>query len=545
MITDASGTMIVGQFGSYVAEVLAGLGGLDEGDVVLLSDPYLCSGSISHTNDWLVMVPIFHREGSGLPVLVGVASCFGHMMDVGGRVPGSQAADALSIWDEGCRIPPVRIVERGVLNETALAIILNNTRTPEMNHSDLMALIAASRTAASRVVELCDRFGRDTYLAACEALLERTRQGMMRLVHRYVPTEKATFWDWIDDDGRGTGPIRIQMTIWRDGDRAFIDFGGTDPQTPGSINFRIHPSLCKTFFGLNLIMAYDPTILFNEGYNTVLEAILPEGTIMNPRFPAALSNRLPTAVRFFDCITGALGQNAADLSMAAGYGTSPYLVYAGADESGDYFQMVELLFGGLPGRPADDGLDGHSWWPLFRTTPAEYMESYYPVVVERYAPVPDSGGAGLHRGGTGIDKAYRFLAEGVIVINDDRAVLSPWGINGGRHGGRSAKTLTRADGAREELPSKVDALPVHPGDVLVFRTAGAGGWGDPLERPAAKVERDVRRRLVTARAARAEYGVVPGDAEATARLRDELRAARGPLPRFEFGELPPGLVAPT
>ena len=176
MICNQRGQMIVGQFGSYIPEVIDKFEGvIAEGDVVLLNDPYLCKGSISHCNDWLVIVPIFH-EGEH----VGFSSMFGHMMDVGGKVAGSQVNEALSIWEEGLRIPPIKIFENGVLNETALAVILNNTRTPEMNRSDLMALIGGCRAAERRVVEICDRFGRDTFAAACDALLERTRVAMAR-----------------------------------------------------------------------------------------------------------------------------------------------------------------------------------------------------------------------------------------------------------------------------------------------------------------------------------------------------------------------------
>ena len=457
MIANDRGQMVVGQFGSYIPEVISSFGGeIAAGDVILLNDPYLCKGSISHCNDWLVIVPIFHEEN-----LVGYSSLFGHMMDVGGRIPGSQVADALSIWDEGLRIPPVKIIEQGAFNDTALKIILNNTRTPDMNRSDLMAIIAACRAAEARVIDLCERFGRELYMDACDALLERTKQGMIRLIREYIPEEKVTFWDWVDDDGRGSAPLKLQLTIWRDGDTAHFDWTGTDPQTPGSVNFHIHESLCKLFFGVYLIMAYDPAILFNEGYNDVFEVTLPEGSLLNPEFPAPLSNRLSIHTRFFDCQSGALGQNAPDLSMAAGYGTSPYLVFAGTDDDDEYFQMVELLFGGLPGRPAGDGLDGHSWWPMFRTTPAEYMESYYPVVLERYEPVIDTGGPGLHRGGTGIEKQYMFRCAGAVTVNDDRELLSPWGLGGAKHGGQSSKTIVRADGTRERLPSKIDNVAVE------------------------------------------------------------------------------------
>jgi N-methylhydantoinase B len=325
MIANERGQMIVGQFGSYIPEVIDRFGGnVNKGDVIVLNDPYLCKGSISHTNDILVIVPIFHED-----VLVGFASQFGHVLDMGGRAPGTQTADALSIWDEGLRIPPIKIHDQGELNETALALILNNTRTPDIVRSDLLGLIGACQRAEQRVMEMCDRFGRDTYMAACDALLERTRRAMVKLIHRYIPEEKSTFWDWVDDDGLGNGPFKLQLTVWREGDKAFFDWTGTDPQAPGSINFHIHESLCKMFFGVYLIMAFDPSILFNEGYNDVFEVVLPEGSLLNPKFPAPLSNRLNVHTRFFDCQSGALGQNAPELSMAAGYGTSPYLVYSG------------------------------------------------------------------------------------------------------------------------------------------------------------------------------------------------------------------------
>lgn len=542
MITDASGRMVVGQFGSYIPEVIDRFGGeVAEGDVILLNDPYLCKGSISHCNDWLVIVPVFH-DGNH----VAFTSMFGHMMDVGGKVPGSQVSDALSIWEEGIRIPPIRIVERGVLNETALAVILNNTRTPDTNRSDLLALIGGCRAAERRVAEICERFGRETFQAACDALLERTRAAMAALIRQYVPEDKVSFTDWVDDDGLGNGPFKMVLTIWREGDVCHCDWTGTDPEAPGSINFHIHEGLCKLFFGIYMIMAFDPEILFNDGIYDVFEVTLPKGSLLNPTFPAPLSNRLNVHTRFFDCQSGALGQRAPDLAMAAGYGTSPYFVFAGTDEHDRYFQFVELLFGGIPGRPIGDGLDGHSWWPLFRTTPAEYTEGYYPVRIDRYIPVIDSGGAGLHRGGTGIEKEYVFTGPGAFTVNDDRALISPWGINGGRAGGRSEKRLIRADGTVEELPSKIDNVHVDAGDRLIFRTAGAGGWGDPLDRPAEQVAADVRRELVSAAAAEELYGVVLAgrrvDEAATTALRARLRDARGDVGQFDFGVLPEGVT---
>ena len=313
MIANERGQMIVGQFGSYIPDVVRQFEGrIGPGDAIILNDPYLCRGSISHTNDVLVIVPIYH-DGN----LAGYASQFGHVLDMGGRAAGTQSADALSVWDEGLRIPPVKLVEAGVLNEGLLALILNNTRVPDIVRSDIMGLIGACQRAASRVVELCDRYGHPTYSTACEALLDRTRQAMIKLVRRYISEEKVTFWDWVDDDGLGNGPFKLQLTVWRAGDKAYFDWTGTDPQAPGSINFLIHENLCKLFFGVYMIMAFDSSILFNDGYNEVFEVVLPAGSLLNPKFPAPLSNRLNVHTRLFDCISGALGQKAPDLSMAA------------------------------------------------------------------------------------------------------------------------------------------------------------------------------------------------------------------------------------
>jgi N-methylhydantoinase B len=206
---------------------------------------------------------------------------------------------------------------------------------------------------------------------------------------------------------------------------------------------------------------------------------------------------------------------------------------------------MELLFGGVPGRPKGDGFDGHAWWPLFSATPIEYIENYYPVLVESYRPTADSGGPGLHRGGAGIEKVYRLLEPGRVSIHDDREVVPPWGINGGIHGGTSSKWIERA-GANEptRIPSKIDNLKVEPGDRIIYRTAGSGGWGDPYERDPAVVARDVRYGLVSRTQADEGYGVVltpdnQPDLAATEKRREQLRAKRGPAPKFEFGYTPP------
>lgn len=537
MICDPNGRMVVGQFGSYIREMMERFDQpLYPGDVILLNDPYLCGGAISHINDFLVLVPVFDGDE-----LIGWTSMFGHQMDVGGPLPGSFPTNATSIFGEGLRIPPVKLFEKGVLNQGILDLILNNVRIPTMNRSDLMGIVAGCKTAEQRVQELCERFGRDTYLAACQALLDRTYRAVQTLIQRNISTEPQSFEDYIDDDGLGNGPYRMKLTIWREGDRAVFDWTGTDPQALGPVNFYLNPGMFKMFIGVYLIMVYDPQILFNDGFYDLIDARIPDGSLLHPQFPAALGCRTHALARLFDVMGGCLGQKSPELTTAAGYGTSPHLLYSGNDTDGKFFFIMEIGYGGIPGRPIGDGMDGHSWWPLFTNIPTEYLESYCPLRVDRYASVIDSGGAGLHRGGNGIDKWYTFLEPGEIAIHDDRWLTPPWGILGGKPGARSTKILVRADGAREVLPSKCDQVKVAPGDRLIFQTAGGGGWGDPLERDVDEVRTDVVRELVSADKARADYGVVLDpdtgevDGEATRTLRAEMRQRRGATPTFDFG----------
>ena len=542
MITDAAGRMIVGQFGSYIPEMLAEQAfEFAPGDVVLQSDPYKCGGAVSHINDWMVLLPIFHQGE-----LIGFSSMFGHMMDVGGPVPCSMPTAATSIFGEGMRIPPVKIYEGGELNRAALDIIMNNTRTPEMNLSDLMAIIAGCRAGERRVIEICERFGPDVYRRACAALLERTERAMRQLIVRNLPEEPRTFEDFIDDDGCGNGPFRLKLTVWREGEEAWFDWTGTSPQAPGPVNFYLHEGMFKMFIGVYMIMVFDPQILFNDGFYDIIHVTLPKGSLLHPDFPAPLGSRTHALARQFDVLGGALSRNAPEMATAAGYGSSPHFLYSGKDAEGRPFQLMEILYGGIPGRPVGDGMDGHSWWPLFENIPSEYLESYYPMRIDAYRSLPDTGGPGLHRGGNGVEKVYRMLAEGEVSIHDDRHRSQPWGILGGRPGACSEKWLVREDGSREPLPSKVDNVRVAPGDRIVFRTAGGGGWGDALEREPAVVRRDVARGLLSAEAARDGYGVVLNgsgpepevDRAATDDLRARTRRERGTLPTFDFGARP-------
>jgi N-methylhydantoinase B len=290
-------------------------------------------------------------------------------------------------------------------------------------------------------------------------------------------------------------------------------------------------------------MAFDPLLTFNDGYYDLFEVTLPEGSVLQPEFPAPLGNRLPTMARQFDVLQATFSKLIDGFSVAGSYGTSPNLVYAGTDSDGDDFQMLEILYGGIPARPGGDGLDGHSWWPLFRTVPAEYQEAYYPLTIDEYSTRADTGGAGEFRGGHGITKVYTFEEDGAITFQDDRAHTYPWGVDGGKHAQTSEKRLIRADGSEEDLPSKVENVAVAAGDRLVFSTAGGGGLGDPLDRDPDAVAGEVERGLVTESAARTEYGVVLDDdgavdESATEERRSKIRSTRGDPEQFDYGPLP-------
>lgn len=536
LIADPKGRMIVGQFGSYIGPFLEEYNGtVEEGDMFFLSDPYSVGGAISHSNDWLVLLPVF-KDGR----LIAYTSMFGHQSDIGGKVAGSMPIDARTIFEEGVRIPPVKIWKKGEYNADLVALIMHQVRTPEWCKADLNALIAACRVAARRVTEMCERFGDDVFVSACEELLERNHRAMKQLIETSVGEAPVSFEDYVCDDGMGYGPYKIRCTMWREGGKVVLDFAGTDPQSQGSINFFLNENMFKMFFGIYMIMVFDPQILFNDGYYDLIDVRIPAGSLLKPRFPAALSGRTHALGRIFDILGGLLGQKTPEFLNAAGFSSSPHLFYSGTDRTGRYFQLFQIGFGGIPGRPLGDGPDGHSLWPNFTNVPNEFLERYFPLRIERYETVPDSGGAGLHRGGNGIHMTYRFLEPGLIGIHDDRWFVPPWGVNGGLPGRRATKILETADGRKTVVGNKQEDIEVNAGDQLHFITWGGGGWGDPLARDPALVAKEIVQGLVTREGAR-RYGVVIADdgqvdQMGTDALRTELRQARGSeMPLFNYG----------
>ena len=540
MIANVEGKMVVGQFGSFIGPFLEVFDGeIEEGDIILTNDPYVCNAAVSHLPDWLVLKPVF-KNGRH----IAWSAMFGHMSDNGGMVPGSIPIEATNIFQEGIRIPPVKLYKKGELQSDILELILHNVRTSQWNRFDLNALVAACNTAAKRVLELSDRFGDDVLYTTMDTMLARNHKAMKAIIEMIVPEEPRSFTDYLCDDGMGMGPYKIQCKLWREGSRAIFDFEGTDPQAQSSVNFFLNEDMFKMFFGSFTINVVDPQIVFNDGFYDLVDVRIPQGTLLKPNYPAALSGRTHALGRIFDVLGALLGMGAPqEMLNAAGFSDSPHLFYSGYDhregKGNEWFQLFQIGFGGIPGRPVGDGPDGHSLWPGFTNVPNEFIESYFPLRIETYETIIDSGGAGLHRGGNGLSVAYHFLCDGEIGIHDERWLMYPWGVNGGETGMRSTKRLVRADGSEEWVPAKVEGIKVKVGDVLYFNTWGGGGWGDPYARDPALVMTDVERGLVSVEGAR-RYGVVISngavDNAATDALRAELVAERGDdIPVFNFG----------
>ena len=330
---------------------------------------------------------------------------------------------------------------------------------------------------------------------------------MRAIIQMVIPEsqKKAYFEDYIDDDGMGMGPYKIACSLWREGDVAIFDFAGTDPQSVASVNFLLNEEMFKMFLGAFTINLFDPQILFNDGfYDLWSTCAFPTGTILKPKRPAALSCRTHMLGRIFDLMGGLLGQGAPDALNAAGFSDSPHFMYSGFNKNGEWYQLFQIGFGGIPGRPVGDGPDGHSLWPAFTNVPNEFLESLFPAA---HRHLRDHPGFRRRRPASRRQRrrriAYEFLEPGEVSIHDDRWLTYPWGVNGGDaghalHQAAGAHRRHRGDTSRRSATS----VKVEPGDILYFNTWGGGGWGDPLKREPRRWSMDARRGLVTARRAR-------------------------------------------
>ena len=511
---------------------------VEEGDVFVWNDPFKSAGGLTHLPDICITEPVmWHGD------LVGYAQAYGHVTDIGGLEPGSVMIGASEIFHEGLIIPPVKIYSRGEVVEPLYRTIINNSRYPADLQGDLDAEIMACRIGVRRLLELFERYGAETVDACFEELLERCARALREVAFPKIPDGDFPFEDFVEIAGAAPREprkfIRLKVTLRKRGDHLTFDFTGTDAQSAASINIAGNERYYVKYV-VSVFRSLVPDTIFNGGALRAIDCILPKGTVLSAEYPAAASCRAFTLFRLPELCLGALNR-ALDGATPGASDTRSVWGMAGVNGDGEPFLFRDVLGGGGGGRPTIDGSDALNGNINGRSVPAEFMESFYPMVVERDALPVDSGGAGTHRGGLGCERLVRFTAPGVLHIVDDRMQLQPWGVAGGRAGGGTTYVLNPGTPEEQRFDRKLDRIPVEAGDRLLSITPGGGGWGDPLERPVENVAEDVRSGLVSVAAAGSDYGVVVDetglvDTAATPSARDRMRSSRDGLPSIDRGE---------
>jgi len=516
----AQGTCLPFHLGAMpfaVRSVLNAFGGrIRPGDLFITNDPY--DGS-THLPDIVLVKPIFHRGG-----LIGYSSALAHMTDIGGRIPGGNASDSTEVYQEGLRIPPSRLWHQGVPDENLFRIIERNVRVPDKVIGDVRSLIAACLVGERELVKLAERYGSAELQQYCRDLLDYTERFTRAEIAR-LPKGTWRFVDHLDGDGIDPRPIPFVATVTIGADEVTIDFTGTSPQVRGAIN-------CVYAFTLSTALAcvrsiVDLSIPNNAGYFRPIKVIAPEGSIVNPRAPAAVAARGITGIRIADTVFGALAQAVPHIIPACGSNLPDVGVsFGGTDDKGKSFVYLEFLLASWGGGPDRDGMDACTGTLVnYSNTPAEMVEADQPIAVEHYGFVPDSGGPGHWRGGLAIERHLRFKADNAVLqIRSDRRDHRTYGLAGGGEGAASDVSIRRADGSVEPFPAKF-LTQVNKGDLLRVRLAGGGGHGDAFTRDPQAVLADVLEEKITVAHARDAYGVVIAgtphavDAAATAALR--------------------------
>jgi N-methylhydantoinase B len=472
---------------------------MEDGDTFLLNDPY--DGG-THLPDITLAVPVFV---DGRAVALACTMC--HHQDVGGRTPGSVPTDATELYQEGLIIPPTQLFRAGVLDENLLALLTRNVRLPDVFTGDLMAQVAAGRLGGLRLRELFAVHGTDSVLAYIEELLARGER-LTRAQIETIPDGDYAFEDYLDDDGVDLGKrVKIAVTLRVRGSSMTFDFTGTDRQVRGPFNSVPASTMSAVFYAVRAIS--DASIPNNGGCFRAVDAVLPEGTIVNPRPPAPVSCRTATIKRIADTILGALVRALPGRMPAANSGTLLVMAFSGIDPAtGKPFVASELAAGGMGARPNKDGIDCiETDVSNCMNIPVESVEMNFPLRIPRMRLWADSGGAGRWRGGLGLEKVYEATTTDVTISHrGERFSSAPWGLEGGAPGKSGRAFIVRGDGTREELPSK-KMIVLHPGDQLWEYIAGGAGFGDPRARGANLVLADVEDGKISRAAATETYGV--------------------------------------
>jgi N-methylhydantoinase B len=539
----AQGLTLPGHLGSIPTALAAVISRYKDsvrpGDVFALNDPF--EGGM-HLPDIFIFKPIFFK---GHCLAYSATIC--HHTDVGGRVPGSNASDSTEIYQEGLRIPPLKLYDAGQKNETLFALIDRNVRLPVRVLGDIRAQLAACHIAEVQFLELVARYGAADVTDMMAEVIDYAER-LTRAAIEELPDGTYCFEDWLDDDGIDLGkPIRLFVSIAKAGNSILADWTGTSPQVRGAINNTLSFTKAATYTAIRSILPEG--IPNNEGVFRAIEVVAPAGTIANAVLPAACAARGLTGLRMTDCAFGALAMMLPDKVFAASDGGATCITIGGYYPDRRPFIYADFTSGTWGGRPWADGLEGNAHiFANLASHSVEITEAEQPIQILAYEYMADRGGAGKFRGGSPFYREYRFLEESAILqVRSDRRYRFPFGLYGGSPGKPSLNVVTSGSGTRV-LPSKFTTT-IQRGDIFRHEIAGPGGWGDPLEREPSRVLHDVREELVTVNAARTSYGVIINaelnaiDDAGTRKLRSELRAIRNwqETPRVSWEE--PQLLA--
>lgn len=488
---------------------------INPGDVFVLNDPY--EGGM-HLPDVFVLKPVFHAD-----LLVGWTVAVGHQTDMGGRVPGSNASDSTEIYQEGIRIPPLKLYDRGVRNTTLIRLMNKNVRVPGRVLGDWGSQLAACTLGERGFLELVEKYGLADLEDYFDDLLDYSER-MVRAEIANWPDGTYEFTDYLDGDGFDETAIPIHATLTVQGDSLHVDYTGTGPQVKGAINATLSFTNSCTYLSVRSMIRED--IPNNAGFFRPITVTAPEGTIVNVVMPGAVAARALTGYRIVDSMFGALAQIVPERVPAAGEGGNTVVCLSGLREDRSPFIVVDMLCGAWGGRPRCDGVDAiTNPSQNLSNTPIEVLESQHPVRVERYGLVSDTAGPGRYRGGMAIERQYRMLATdgGLLQLRSDRSHHAPWGLEGGLPGQTSSNMLLD-DAGDYPLPNKV-TMELKNGQGVRHQMAAGGGHGDPWIRDPAQVVEDVLDERISADYARRHHGVVVVGGQLDQAATDSVRAS--------------------
>jgi N-methylhydantoinase B len=482
-----------------------GRAAIQPGDIFISNDPFVGRGS--HLPDIALLAPVFLDGELALFV-----SNIAHHADVGGMAAGSMAGGMTEIYQEGLRIPPIRLVRGGQIVDDVWDLILLNVRVPSERRGDYLAQIAANKLGVRRCEDLLRKWSIASVAEGVDALIVATATRMRRAIAD-LPDGEFSFADVIDEDGVGARNIPVCVRITIAGEEITFDLTGSAAQVRGNINNSMSGLQATVLYALKSLI--DPEVAPNHGMLDPVRIIAPEGTIVNAVFPAATAGRAQTCQRIIDVIYGALAQAIPERVIAASNGANTSVVFSGTDARGRYYLYMETVGGGAGARAYKDGTDGVQVHITNTSNlPAEALEKEYPLVLERYEFVEDSGGAGTWRGGLGLRRVYRPLDHTAYFSGQaERFVSRPWGLFGGTSGASGSFKIIDREGHETSLNAKAATVAIEQGSVLVVTTPGGGGYGLPEGRSAEWLTDDLRSGKFSTRTLAEHYARAPLPAE--------------------------------